>query len=94
MFKVETVRSWPTPLSVKIYVILLAYVLTAVGSYQGSRTLLSHSSSVLRSRLLEAESAFQMLKQTLTEPPIQYLVVDTDASLSGFGAVLSQLQNS
>ena len=49
----------------------------------------------------EAESTFQMLKQALTEAPIlSYpipdgdFVVDTDASLTGVGAVLSQLQDS
>ena len=52
--------------------------------------------------LPECEEAFQILKQKLTEAPIlaypifndeNIYILDTDASLSALGGVLSQLQN-
>ena len=48
----------------------------------------------------EAEQSFQSLKEHLTKAPIlgypnehENLIIDTDASNFGFGAVLSQIQN-
>ena len=101
--KVEAVRSWATPTSVKdvcSFVGLCSYYRRFIPGFSDVAHPLFQCAEKPFAWTPEAEEAFQVLKQALTEASIlSYptpdgdFVLDTDASLTEVGAVLSQLQD-
>lgn len=101
--KIKAVRSWPTPTSVKelrSFVGLSSYYCRLIAGFADIAQPLYQSSEGTFSWTPEADETFQKLKQLLTKAPIlgyptldNHYVVDSDASLTGVGAVLSQVQD-
>ena len=101
--KVEAIRAWPTPTTVKeirSFVGLCSYYRRFIAGFSDIAQPLLQCAEKTYIWTPEAEEAFQKLKQALTEAPVLGypkadgdFVVDTDASLTGVGAVLSQMQD-
>ena len=101
--KTEVVRSWPIPTSVKelrSFVGLCSYYRRFIAGFADVTQPLYQCLKGPFSWTRECDHAFQKLKQLLTEAPIlgyptaeDPFVIDTDASLSEVGAVLSQVQD-
>ena len=99
--KVEAVKSWPSPTTateVKSFLGLCSYYRRFTPSFADiAHPLHLCATTVPFVWTAEAEDAFQRLKVALTEAPIlsypsldALFVLDTDASSTGIGAVLSQ----
>ena len=99
--KTEAVKSWPKPTSVtetKSFLGLCSYYRRFVPSFADiAHPLQQCTTTVPFSWTTEADDAFEKLKLALTEAPVlAYLdcsalfILDTDASGTGIGAVLSQ----
>lgn len=104
--KVEAIRNWPRPQTkkqVRTFVGLTSYYRRFVPHFSSlAAPLTDLTKSRLADRILwteETEKAFQELKEALCSGPVlvtpdfsKPLIVQTDASETGVGAVLSQLQ--
>ena len=102
--KVEAVKSWPKPTTateVKSFLGLCSYYRRFISFFADIAHPLHQSATVSPFEWTqEADDAFSKLKQMLTESPILAypqldveFVLDTDASSTGIGAVLSQQVN-
>ena len=101
--KTEVVRSWPIPSNAKelrSFVGLCSYYRRFIAGFADIARPLYKRMKGTFYWTPECDTAFQKLKQLLTEAPIlgyptadDPFVVDTDASLIGVGAVLSQVQD-
>jgi hypothetical protein len=103
--KVESVRDWPTPQNlhdVRSFLGLAGYYREYMESFSSLAEPLFHLTRKNVPFLWseECESAFQALKGRLTSAPIlaypdpsKPYILDTDCSLNGMGAVLSQIQD-
>ena len=101
--KVESIRSWPTPTTAKeirSFVGLCSYYRRFIAGFSNLVQPLLKCADTAFTWTTEAEEVFHKLKTALTEAPIlgypnseDEIVLDTDASLTGVGAVLSQLQD-
>ena len=101
--KVESIRSWPTPTTAKeirSFVGLCSYYRRFIAGFSNLLQPLLKCADTAFTWTTEAEEVFHKLKTALTEAPIlgypnseDEIVLDTDASLTGVGAVLSQLQD-
>ena len=99
--KVEAVKSWPQPTTiteVKSFVGLCSYYRQFIPSFADVAQPLYQCTTTPFQWTPEAEDAFQKLKNALTEPlilaypePHGPFILDTDASSTGVGAVLSQV---
>ena len=97
--KVEAVQSWPQPTSLSE----LRSFLGLVGYYRRFIPNFSDIASPLTKltrKYTKCEESFQKLKELLVSAPVLgfpegngTFILDTDASLHGIGAVLSQVQN-
>lgn len=99
--KTEAVKSWPKPTSVtetKSFLGLCSYYRRFVPSFADiAHPLQQCTTTVPFSWTTEADDAFEKLKLALTEAPVlaypdcsALFILDTDASGTGIGAVLSQ----
>ena len=102
--KMEAIRSWATPNSakeVRSFVGLCSYYRRFIAGFSDiSQPLVWCAEESPFTWTPEADAVFQKLKAALTEAPVlgyptpdDQFVVDTDASLTGVGAILSQLQD-
>ncbi len=102
--KVQAIKTWATPTSakeVRSFVGLCSYYRRFIATFSDrSQPLVRCAEESPFTWTPEADAAFQDLKRALTEAPVlgyptmdDQFVVDTDASLTGVGAVLSQLQD-
>ena len=99
--KMEAIRSWATPNSAKEVRRLCSYYRRFIAGFSDiSQPLVRCAEESPFTWTLEVDAAFQKLKAVLTETPVlgyptpdDQFVVDTDASLTRVGAVLSQLQD-
>jgi hypothetical protein len=99
--KVGAVKSWPRPTTVtevKSFVGLCSYYRQFIPSFADVAQPLYQCTTTPFQWTPEAEDAFQKLKLALTEPPVLaypeangLFILDTDASGTGVGAVLSQV---
>ena len=101
--KVQTVRTWPTPVDIKELQSFIGLAITIGGLFLDSRSSQNQSTNSRKGASfqwqMEQESAFNELKHRLTIAPVSaypdfspdagLFVLDTDASI---GAVLSRLQ--
>ena len=101
--KTEVVKSWPISANVKelrSFVGLCSYYRRFIARFVDVAQPLYQCMKGPFNWTLDCDGAFQKLKQLLTEAPLlgyptadDSFVVDTDASLTGVGAVLSQVQD-
>ena len=93
--KVEAIKSWPRPTTiseVKSFLDLCSYYRQFVPSFADVAHPLYQCATTPFLWTPEAEDALQQLKRALMAPPILdcLFVLDTDASGTGIGAILSQ----
>ncbi|KAK3107513.1 hypothetical protein FSP39_016272 [Pinctada imbricata] len=103
--KIEAVKSWPTPQNVKevkSFLGLAGYYRRFIPNFSAISFPLNRLMRKKQPFVWDdsCDSAFVKLKQLLTSSPIlafptenDPFILDTDASLTGIGAVLSQIQN-
>ncbi|KAG5847077.1 hypothetical protein ANANG_G00122120 [Anguilla anguilla] len=104
--KVESIATWPKPLTkkqVRTFLGLVGYYRQFIPNFASIATPLHDLTSKNRpnrvSWTAETEAAFGTLRQTLCSEPVlvtpafdQTFVLQTDASMGGIGAVLSQIR--
>lgn len=103
--KIDKIRSWPTPRNAKearSFISLASYYRTYIYQFATIAKPLHELSEKSRQFIwsTECEQSFQAIKKALTNAPIlsfptenDQFILDTDASLVGQGAVLSQVIN-
>ena len=103
--KIEAVKEWPTPCTVKevrSFLGLTSYYRKFILNYADKAKPLHRLTEKLQKFIWtsDCQRAFDSLKQALVSAPILsypeedgQFILDTDASLVGLGAVLSQIQN-
>ena len=103
--KIESVRTWPVPTNVselRSFLGLIGYYRRFVPNFSTVASPLTRltQKSVQFEWSQECNDAFESLKERLVSAPILsypkgdgLFILDTDASLSGVGAVLSQIQD-